>query len=220
MKKSILLFIVLICALTSMAQDNTLTFLGIPVDGSESNMIAKLKQKGFTYDAVNKVLKGKFNGRESHVFISTNYGKVDRIYVADADAMGEADIRIRYNNLVNQMNNNSKYFSLENDVISASEDISYEISVNNKRYEASYCLIPQITEEDQEAIRTRLETMKDQFEGKTEMEIQNTAAMEAMSYMLAKSTGSVWFMISKTFGRYYISMYYDNLNNRPNGEDL
>lgn len=30
----------------------------------------------------------------------------------------------------------------------------------------------------------------------------------------------VWFMISEFQGEYYISMYYDNLYNEANGEDL
>lgn len=30
----------------------------------------------------------------------------------------------------------------------------------------------------------------------------------------------VWFMISNAFGKYYISMFYDNEYNRANGEDL
>lgn len=30
----------------------------------------------------------------------------------------------------------------------------------------------------------------------------------------------VWFMISELYGKYYISMFYDNEYNRPSGEDL
>lgn len=30
----------------------------------------------------------------------------------------------------------------------------------------------------------------------------------------------VWFMISEHFGKYYITMFYDNEYNRANGEDL
>lgn len=220
MKRFFFILTLVIWSVTSFAQDNTLKFLGIPVDGTEANMIAQLKQKGFTYDATQKCLKGKFNGRQSHVFISTNYGRVDRIYVADADVMDEADIRVRFNNLISQMNNNSKYFAIGNDEISESEDISYEMMVHNKRYEASYSLVPQLTEEDQKAILARVAAMKDELEGKEESEIQAAALIVAMKYAYEKSTGTVWFMISESYGRYYISMYYDNLKNRPNGEDL
>lgn len=31
---------------------------------------------------------------------------------------------------------------------------------------------------------------------------------------------SVWFMISEKYGKYYISMFYDNEYNHSDGEDL
>lgn len=31
---------------------------------------------------------------------------------------------------------------------------------------------------------------------------------------------TVWFMISDLYGKYYITMFYDNEYNRANGEDL
>ena len=34
------------------------------------------------------------------------------------------------------------------------------------------------------------------------------------------SNGSVWFKIFEYYGKYYIGLYYDNLINKPNGEDL
>lgn len=34
------------------------------------------------------------------------------------------------------------------------------------------------------------------------------------------SKKSVWFMISDYYGKYYITMFYDNEYNRANGEDL
>ena len=30
----------------------------------------------------------------------------------------------------------------------------------------------------------------------------------------------VWFIISEQYGKYYITMFYDNEYNRANGEDL
>ena len=32
--------------------------------------------------------------------------------------------------------------------------------------------------------------------------------------------GQVWFRIASYYGEYYLTIYYDNLSNRPNGEDL
>ena len=96
MKKLIASFILVMVTFMAIAQTPaTFKFLGIPVDGKKSDVIAALKNKGFVYDAKNDVLKGRFNGMDSEIMISENYGKVDRIYVADEDECGEAQIIIR-----------------------------------------------------------------------------------------------------------------------------
>ena len=52
-------------------------------------------------------------------------------------------------------------------------------------------------------------------------EISNDIYEEAAMYALDKATKKpVWFMISKNYGEYYITMFYDNEYNRANGEDL
>ena len=38
--------------------------------------------------------------------------------------------------------------------------------------------------------------------------------------MKSLADGEVWFMIHENYGRYNISLYYDNLHNQANGEDL
>lgn len=78
-----------------------------------------------------------------------------------------------------QFNNNSKYITaVGNKPIPEDEDISYEISAHNKRYDAVF-------------------------------------------YLKENSTqGMVWFMIYREINNYYIAIFYENLNNRPNGEDL
>ena len=83
--------------------------MGIPVDGSKTQVIQKLKEKGFVHDSINDCLIGQFNGMDSHIFISTNKNKVDRIMVCNANTTDETNIRIAYNNLLQQFNSNSKY---------------------------------------------------------------------------------------------------------------
>lgn len=55
------------------AQYDVTKFLGIPVDGPKSEMIRKLKAKGFKLKRVgdDEVLNGRFNGTDVSVFIST-----------------------------------------------------------------------------------------------------------------------------------------------------
>ena len=121
------------------AQRNVTQFLGIPVDGTKSEMIRKLKDKGFKSTSFDKdILEGEFNGRDVNVSIGTNNNKVYRIFILDANPSNESQIKIRFNNLCSQFENNLRYISMEDQTIPESEDISYEMSVNSKVYEAGF----------------------------------------------------------------------------------
>ena len=96
-------------AISAQTNSNVLKFMGIPVDGSKTEVIQKLKEKGFKYDSTNDCLTGQFNGMDSRIFISTNKNKVDRIVVFGPTTLSTASIRIEYNNFLHQFNNNSKY---------------------------------------------------------------------------------------------------------------
>ena len=56
----------------------------------------------------------------------------------DAESNDEAQIKIRFNTLYNQFLNNSKYNNFSGEILSDSEDISYEITVHKKEYQASF----------------------------------------------------------------------------------
>ena len=58
-------------------------FLGIPVDGSKTEMIKKLKEKGFQKSEIADVLEGEFNGQDVYISVATNNNKVYRICVTD-----------------------------------------------------------------------------------------------------------------------------------------
>lgn len=134
MKKLLSLVLLLACSAVSYAQNEVTQFLGIPVDGSKSEMIQKLKAKGFRYDSELDCLKGEFNGRDSYISVVTNNNKVYRIMVRDVTSSSESDIRIRFNTLCRQFENNKKYQSLSSEsyIIPEDENISYEMSVNKK----------------------------------------------------------------------------------------
>lgn len=183
----------LIMSVGMYAQKDVTKFLGIPVDGTKSAMIQKLKEKGFTYNSALDYLEGEFNGQNVYILVVTNNNKVYRIMVQDATASNEGDIKIRFNNLCYQFEKNKKYISASSSdqTLSENEDISYEILVHNKRYEASYRQIAERTEGE--------------------------SAENAMERTFMKS---VWFMIHKNYGEYRIIMYYDNKYNQSDGEDL
>ena len=128
------------------AQNDVTKFLGIPVDGFKSEMIRKLKAKGFvssSYDP--EILEGEFNGTDVNVHIVTNNNKVYRIMLSDKTPTDETNIKIRFNNLCHQFSNNGKYIVIDDFTIPEYEDISYETLVNNKRYEAVFYQRPDTT---------------------------------------------------------------------------
>ena len=224
--KKILLFLVLcFISIFSMAQTDVTKFLGIPVDGSKSEMIRKLNAKGFTQSPVDKdVLTGKFNGMDVNVHIATNNDKVCRIAVYDKNTMNETDIRIRFNVLCEQFKNNSKYCSLseEQPKIKEDENISYEMSVHNKRYEADfYQILDTTTTNYKEEFKYLVLSKYTKEQIVSEEILQDIYKMEN-NYVRDKVTKKpVWFMISSDrYGEYYIAMFYDNEYNRAQGEDL
>ena len=138
MKKFFLFVVLLTITISGFAQKDDTKFLGIPVDGFKSEMIQKLKEKGFVSAGVGEALMGEFNGRDVFVGVVTNNNKVYRIWLGDVQLDDETNIKIRYNKLCQQFKNNSKYTSTNDYTISEDEDISYDMLVYNKRYEAVF----------------------------------------------------------------------------------
>ena len=66
----------------------------------------------------------------------------------DKNTVDEAQIKIRFNNLVSQFENNKRYISLDKYTLSDEEDISYEMTVNKKNYDAVFYQVPNKMEID------------------------------------------------------------------------
>ena len=121
---------------------------------------------------------GYFLGVDVSISVQTVNNRVWRLAIIDAQSSNETNIKIRYNTLFNQFSNNGKYISLGEGKISDSEDISYKMAVDDKRYEASFGFID------------------------------------------SSINGLVWYMIAEQYGSYRIAMFYENLDNAANGDDL
>lgn len=183
MKKVFTLAIALMIAFAANAQNDVTKFLGIPVDGTKNAMKQKLIQKGFEYDNKTDLFEGQFNGADVFLSIVTNNNKVYRICVIDENLISETDIKIRFNSLCRQFERNEKYNSFSDDqTIPEDEDISHEMFVDSKRYNASYF------QKDKDG--------------------------------MFDFNRLVWFMIDEKYGEYRILMFYDNVHNQANGEDL
>ena len=125
------------------AQNEVTKFLGIPIDGTKADMIQKIKAKGFNYNAQEDCLEGIFNGEDVYISIQTNKGKVWRIAVTDKNDFDEGQIKIRFNNLCQQFDDNPKYYSLKGtQMLSDNDDISYEMTAHHKQFEAVYYQLP------------------------------------------------------------------------------
>lgn len=229
MKRIFIMMIAMTMSFAAFAQNKDVTtFLGIPVDGTVSSMKQKLVSKGFVPKKVgtNEFLEGEFNGCNVNVYIRTNNNKVYRIMVADNNTVDEAQIKIRFNNLVSQFENNKRYIPHDKFTLSDEEDISYEMTVHNKSYEALFYQVPNMEKADTLALQKKVlnELLSKYTEAElinpseeTKKEIKNTAIKIGTELMLMKP---VWFKIVRVNGEYYICMFYDNEYNHANGEDL
>lgn len=216
----------LVLATMTFAQKDVTKFLGIPVDGTKAEMMQKLKAKGFVYKNVSGIeyMEGEFNGHDVHIFVSTNNNKVCRIMICDDNEVDESAIKIRFNKLVSQFENNKRYITLgDSYTIPDDEDISYNMSVKSKRYDAVFFQKPDLELIDTLAMQNYIKEemlakySKEQLEKPTEEIVKEMFNRYAYELFGKKP---VWFTISERYGKYYITMYYDNEYNRANGDDL
>lgn len=226
MRKLLVIVVTILYTVSCFAQKDVTKFLGFPVDGTQSEMIKNLKSKGFKLSNVSgtNVLSGRFNGNDVNVYISTENGKVSRLMVCDEHTMSETDIKIRFNRLCRQFKGNGKYVSLDDYTIPEDEDLSYEMAIRNKRYEAIFYQLPEgeAMERLQATILEEIQSKytPEQLESSSE-DIHNEIISLTLDFMMdSLKNKPVWFMISELYGKYYITMFYDNEYNRANGEDL
>lgn len=229
MKKFLTILFISLISITSYAQKDVTKFLGIPVDGTKSEMIRQLKAKGFkSHPSDPEILTGEFNGEDVNIYVVTTGNKVSRIMVCDTQMRGETGIRIRFNNLIEQFKNNQNYLAVQDEFIPDNERLSTQISLYDKRYEADFCQIPDETLLDRDQIAANyLSELRKKY---TEDEINNPSEklksefqeIAFMKFMELAQNKPVWFIISKgnRYDEFYITMFYDNEYNRAHGQDL
>lgn len=202
MKKLLSITMLLISSLFIYAQQDVTKFLGIPVDGSKSEMIQKLKAKGYTSSPLDKdVLVGEFNGADVNIHVVTNNNKVYRIMICDVNNIDERAIQIRFNRLCEQFVNNSKYSSLplEEYMIPDDEDISYEITVHKKRYEAVF-----YQKTDETFMAKQIEAAFPQYTKEQLANPSEELRAEIVNFVTQYiSKKAVWFMINEQMVKIY-----------------
>lgn len=244
MKRLFTLVALCMLSVATFAQKDVTKFLGIPVDGTKTQMIQKLKAKGFTYNQQKDILKGEFNGEQVEISVQTQGNKVWRLAISDVKGRDEGQIKIRYNKLINQFKNNENYMEIsENEVLSEDEDIQYKMIVDNKQYQTAFYQVPNIdsTQYLQEfqtkyaAEINRINEYKAKFseeelanpQGELKENIEKISdwIMEVMQSEITAISSKVakklvWFTIGNMYGKYYITMFYENGYNEANGSDL
>jgi len=143
MKKIIVLLTMLMVVMVCNAQEkkDVTKFMGIPVDGTKSEMIQKLKNKGFhEVEVADDFLEGEFNGYNVLLQIKTYKEKVSAIVVVIGGVTGydESWAKIIFNNLSKQFERSLKYVTCKSNLIWEDENISYEMLVNSKTYMNMY----------------------------------------------------------------------------------
>ena len=223
-KNIIWLLMVLILPLSSYSQNDITQFLDIPVDGYKSEMLQKLKNKGFTSKKFNEdILEWEFNGTNVNLIIGTNNNKVWRVAVRDINPSNETQIKIRFNNLIQQFVNNSRYVTQADSTIAKynipeDDDISYNISVKNKQYEATFSQksLKFDTLINEKKLLNSKEKLNDKELDRLFVIIKELTE-ESINSILHKT---VWFMIQKDNDGYRIVIFYENDYNKAKGEGL
>lgn len=221
MKNLLLITVLLVFSIIAHAQQDVTQFLGIPIDGSKSEMVRKLEKKGFRNVPMTDAFVGEFNGKDVNVFIGTNKGKVWRIAIDYARSTDERSIQITYNNLLSQFTNSKKYmpnylnfqFPIPDD-----EDISYEMTVNNKRYDAIFYQRSIAIEEKINSILSSKYSEEQLTNLSEEVQSEIDELKNKFKYDYTKKP--VWFRLSSLDGEYHILLFYENEYNQANGEDL
>ena len=229
MKTLTTLFLTLVLCTVAYAQDNQVTkFLGIPIDGTKSGMIQKLRAKGFTYNSSTEGLEGTFNGERVTLYVVTNNSKVYRIAVIPKQSWDEGQIKIKYNNQLSQFIDNGKYCLLSHDSID-NVDLDYQMFVKNEVFQTAMIQLPgSINDptfrkkvEDAYLSNFKSSTLDKEYESITNMDNPEIFDIACMLYARNYRDNIVWFTIDREgYNRYSLLIYHDNTKNKAHGEDL
>ena len=209
-------------AFRTYSQNDVTRFLDIPVDGFKSDMIQKIKSKGYTLiPNSDGMLEGEFNGTNVKLSLNTNNNKVWRVNVFESKFTDETNIKIKFNNLIRQFADNQRYYKQDDTIITKfiipeDEDLSYQISVKKKRYEANFF---------QKTIKyDSLLKEKETLLAKGKLNDEDMDKLLKINVDIIFNSYSdklVWFMIDDDgYNKYRILIFYENIKNKANGEGL
>lgn len=139
MKKIVFAFLMTLAPMSLLAQKNITTFMGIPVNGTKSSVVAKLKSRGFVKDG-HDCLKGEIENIPYLVRVMTDRGRVYRISVVEEKGTDDVSLAVaRYNSLLDWFRKDSNYTEYEyNPYIYPSDNLKYEKKIADGWYYAEF----------------------------------------------------------------------------------
>ena len=196
------------------------TFRGVPIDGSKEYIEKQLIALGYRKEYSSaEYFEGEFNGEDVKVYIHTHMGIVDRIKVEFPYERDDV-ARVKYNNLISRFARNDKFTSLVTTPKITTEIDSKKVSKN--LYDATYFQLTEGT--NISSWRAEVNSKVGRMIGTTVDKISHEELEECLnglsSALLSKVVGVVWLSFESFYPLYRVVLYYDNLNNRPRGEDL
>lgn len=233
MKKTIITLIM--TAMLLSVGYSQIVFKGVPVDGTRAEMIRKLKQKGFKFDAKEESFDGEFNGDKISGIILDYKDKVYGIrFIYDVSGFSKALVINRFNGLVQSYETSNKYqpdevYKVSNDIdsylIDTYEDIDYEMK-KGRVYDAQYLYNVGKYPEDTTGYYLYKKEMTDKYadfyKAKHHEELFEKLLSPGAFYIYRLERDIVHFYIIPGFttGTYNIMFDYHNRRNAPNNEDL
>lgn len=181
MKKHLAFAVMLLIASVCLAQRSVTKFMGVPVDGTKSEMVKKLETKGFVYDSSTDMLFGKYEGKDVYVTVHTKRKVVWKVGMSFVKSYDRNEAKNMFNEMCRQFERRmTGYVSLFGDrsqEIPEDEDIYYESLSRGKQYQAAY--------------------LQDGDDAKF-----------------------VWFVLDEHYGRFTLTIYFENSYNGTGEEDM
>ena len=111
MKRIVVFLVLFVNSVVMFGKRDVTRFMGIPVDGTKSEMLEKLKANGFaSFTKEKDILQGECDGRMVNVYLETYHDKVWQVVVADVYTLDGEGIKERFNGLCEQFSSDPDYF--------------------------------------------------------------------------------------------------------------
>ena len=224
MNRAILLAVLsLMLSVYAFGKEETIRFLGIPVDGPKSEMIRKLQAKGYEYVSEEDFFMGFYMGDPVYLFLQVVNEKVSRVIVYDIEQRTEEEIKYRFNSIYGRFASNRRYERLgkKNRILSPEDKLAYEMKRHKYVHKAVFKQV-RVDEADAEIAKTSAPAVgvrpvdMEQIKGDYR-ERRRRMHARAIGYVNRHTTESyksqVWFVISERFGKFGVVMLYDNVLN-------